>query len=82
MAADFGQNTRAYPINYTVPNFGVSDEIIYTQNNIKNSEKYFGRKLNVGWDATGNDVNPRGYAVPNFGLDADIKTSLSNLDLE
>jgi hypothetical protein len=38
--------------------------------------------LNVSWDQTDNAVNPRGYAVPDFGIDEDIKNSLSNLDLE
>lgn len=83
MSSNFGQTDSAVnPRNYFVPDFGVSDEILYTQNNIKNSEKQFGRKLNVGWGNDSNPVNPKDYAVPDFGLDVDIKTSLSNLDLE
>jgi hypothetical protein len=40
MSADYGQNKNGVnPRNYFVPDFGVSDEIQYTQNNIKNSEK-------------------------------------------
>jgi len=70
MTADFGQDKNGEnPRNYFVPDFGVSEEILYTQNNIKNSEKRFKRKLNVGWDQTENGVNPRDYKVPNFGLD-------------
>lgn len=71
MSADFGQTAPDVdtPRNYFVPNFGVSEEILYTQNNIKKSEKKFGRKLNVSWDQTANPVNPRDYTVPNFGLD-------------
>jgi hypothetical protein len=38
--------------------------------------------LNIAWDATGNDVNPRDYKVADFGMDIDIKNSLANLDLE
>jgi hypothetical protein len=37
--------------------------------------------LNVSWDLE-NAENPRDYKVPDFGLDQDIKNSLSNLDLE
>jgi hypothetical protein len=71
MSADFGATAPdvATPRNYFVPNFGVDDEILYTKNNIKNSEKQFGRKLNVSFDQNSNPVNPRGYPVPDFGLD-------------
>lgn len=36
-AKENGDNPR----DYFVPNFGVDHEILYTQNNIKNSEKRF-----------------------------------------
>ena len=36
--------------------------------------------MNVSWDQKG-DVD-RDYKVNDFGLDSDIKSSLSNLDLE
>ena len=34
-----------YPIDYVVPDFGKSHEIIYTQNNIKQAEKGLGHEL-------------------------------------
>jgi len=39
-------------------------------------------KFTADFGAKAAPVNPRGYFVPNFGLDADIKSSLSNLNLE
>ena len=36
----------------------------------------------MSWDQKDNGTNPRGYAVPEFGLDSDIKASLNSLDLE
>jgi hypothetical protein len=30
-------------------------------------------KLQADWGATKNDVNPRDYTVPDFGVDRDIK---------
>ena len=83
MQASFAQKENPLnPRNYPVPDFGLSHEILYTQNNIKNSEKKFGRKLKVSWDQKDNGENPRGYSVANFGLDNDIKASLNSLDLE
>jgi hypothetical protein len=49
MTASFAQKDGD-PRNYFVPDFGVSSEIMYTQNNIKKAEKKFGRKLKVSWD--------------------------------
>lgn len=40
MSADYGQTENPVnPRNYFVPDFGVDHEILYTKNNIKNSEK-------------------------------------------
>ena len=39
-----------HPIDYPVPDFGVSHEIRYTQNNIKNAEKALNHKLSADWE--------------------------------
>ena len=46
------------------------------------AEKRLKHKLKVSWDQKANGENPRGYPVPSFGLDNDIKASLNSLDLE
>ena len=61
-----------YPIDYVVPDFGKSHEIIYTENNIKNAEALLAHPLAAKWGETKNPVNPRDYFVPDFGLDQDI----------
>lgn len=35
--------------------------------------------MTADFKATGADVNPRGYTVPDFGADPEITTSLKNL---
>jgi hypothetical protein len=74
-----------HPVDYFVPDFGVSHEIRYTQDNIANAEKTFNHQLatSFDFDKKGNPENPRDYtATPDFGLDVDIKASLGNLALE
>jgi hypothetical protein len=71
MTADFGQKDDGIARGYKVLDLGVSDEILYTQNNLRNSEKALGKKLNVSWDQT--DGIDRGYKVLDLGMDSDIK---------
>lgn len=61
-----------HPVDYFVPDFGLSHEIRYTDNNIKNAESQFNRTLSVSFDQTKNKENPRDYVVPDFGVDQDI----------
>jgi hypothetical protein len=62
-----------HAIDYFVPDFGVAPEIVYTQNNIANSEKELKHELNTSWGATDSTVGtPRNYVVPDFGVDEDI----------
>ena len=68
-----------HPINYFVPDFGVSHEIGYTQKNIANAEKSLKHEMMADFSAKKADVNPRDYFVPNFGQDPEITTSLKNL---
>ena len=69
-----------HPINYPVANLGVDKEesgIDDTTNSIAQAE----RALGVRWTPV--TKKPKGhavdYAVANFGMDEDIKTSLKNL---
>ena len=72
-----------YPVDYVVPDFGLSHEILYTQNNIKKTEEQMNHKINTSFDQKSNPVNPRDYtATPDMGLDVDIKASLKNLSDE
>tara|TARA_B110000285_G_C14911120_1_gene508001 strand:- start:227 stop:637 length:411 start_codon:yes stop_codon:yes gene_type:complete len=68
-----------YPVDYVVPDFGVSHEIMYTENNIKNAEQELNHPLNASFDAKKAPSIPRNYFVPNFGVDRDIISSLDNL---
>ena len=72
-----------YPVDYVVPDFGVSHEIMYTENNIKMAEQSLSHTLMADWKADKSTVDtPRDYVVPNFGLDEDISSSLQNLEAE
>ena len=71
-----------FPVDYKVPDFGLSHEIIYTENNIKNAEKSLNHNINASFDAKKGPENPRDYPVADFGLDRDIKASLNNLEME
>ena len=61
-----------YPIDYFVPDFGKSHEIIYTENNIKNTETQMAHNLKADFGDKKNPENPRDYVVPDFGVDEDI----------
>merc|ERR1712070_461924 len=71
-----------HPVNYFVPDFGLSHEVLYTENNIRNAEKELGHEMTADFGANKNGDNPRGYTVPDFGLDHDILDSLGDLKLE
>jgi len=38
-----------------------------------------GKKFNASWAANKNPENPRGYTVPNFGVDRGIKWTKESL---
>merc|ERR1712166_312193 len=61
-----------YGIDYFVPDFGKSHEIMYTQDNIAQAEAKLGHQLNTNWKHDASPVNPRNYFVPDFGVDEDI----------
>ena len=61
-----------YPIDYKVPDFGKSHEIMYTENNIKMAEKALSHNLKVDFGNNKNGVNPRDYVVPSYGADPEI----------
>ena len=62
-----------YPVDYFVPDFGKSHEIIYTENNIKNTEVQMAHNLKADFGANKPTVGtPRDYVVPDFGVDEDI----------
>ena len=66
----------SFKMNYGVSHFGEDKEITYTKKNIKDAEQKLGHEL----DTSDPPADPkRGYFVPNFGVDTDIKSSLSNL---
>ena len=71
-----------HPINYPVPDFGVSHEILYTQNNIKMAEAEQGHEMMANFDAKKNGDNPRNYPMYDFGIDHDILDSVDSLKLE
>ena len=72
----------SHPINYPVPDFGVSHEILYTQNNIKMAEAEQNHVMTANFKADKNDLNPRNYPMYDFGIDHDILDSVANLKLE
>jgi hypothetical protein len=39
MSANYGQNSRGYPINYSVPSFGADPEITASQASLAKVEK-------------------------------------------
>ena len=61
-----------HPVDYPVPDFGISHEIRYTNNNIKNAEKSLKHNLTANFGAKKAPVNPRNYVVPDFGADPEI----------
>ena len=61
-----------HPIDYPVPDFGISHEIRYTNNNIKNAEKKLKHNLASDFGAKKAPLNPRNYVVPDFGADPEI----------
>jgi hypothetical protein len=74
MHADFGA-TKA-PVNprgYTVPDFGVDQDIKDVKASIKGAEKKLKKTFKADFGANKASVNPRLYTVPNFGVDQDIK---------
>jgi len=64
-------------MGYTVPNFGPqSNEIAETYSSLSKTEEKLGHKWN--WSKAGAS-NKKDYFVPQFGMDQDVKDSLSNL---
>ncbi len=67
-----------YPINYSVPNFGVDSDILDSQQNLFHTEIDLGHDLNLKKGGSLNtgvddfDGHPANYFIPNFGVDADI----------
>ena len=57
-------------MNYFVPDFGVDEDVGYTENNIKMAE--IERKHTMSSDFGFNAGTPRNYVVPDFGVDEDI----------
>ena len=68
---------KSHPVDYFVPNFGIDEDVIDTQNSYKNEE----RRQGVTWTAQVKAAKPHktDYFVPNFGIDDDIEDSLANL---
>ena len=64
-----------FPIDYVVPSYGVDQDIINTESNLKLTEKNLGKKLHADFDQTSNPVNPRNYRNVNANnkLDADVQ---------
>lgn len=60
-----------WPVNYSVPNFGVDAEILSTHASIASSEATLGQSLSTSWKKP--DEPKRNYFIPNFGVDKDIK---------
>ena len=69
-----------YPVDYFVPDFGMSHEMVYTQNSIKNAEEKLNHEIKASWKDDKNPGNPRDYFVPNFGVDEEIKYAQEGLD--
>lgn len=69
-----------YAVDYKVPNFGMSHEMRYTQDSIKAAEDAYKHPLMADFGKAAPEVaTPRGYTVPDFGVDTDIKDTHSNL---
>ena len=67
-----------WPVNYSVPNFGVDSDIINTQAHIGASEGL--HKKTLSGDYFEKSAPPkRDYFVPNFGVDKDIKLTDLNI---
>ena len=56
-----------WPVNYAVPNFGKDHEIISTQKSISDQEAAMKHTLQSTFQKAKDP--PRGYFVPNFGVD-------------
>jgi hypothetical protein len=62
-----------HPVNYSVPDFGVDQDIKNVSGAIAQSEKKLNKKLHADFGATDSNVaTPRNYVVPDFGKDQDI----------
>ena len=59
-----------YPMDYPVPNFGVDEDVGYTENNIKMAEIERKHVMTAVFKPV--DGTPRNYFVPDFGVDEDI----------
>lgn len=66
-----------WPVNYSVPNFGVDKDIVDTQNSIGQSEANLKHSLTATWKKP--EEPKRNYFVPNFGVDKDIKMTQLNI---
>ena len=68
-------------MDYFVPDFGVDQDVAYTENNIKMAEVERNHKMTADFEFTESTVGtPRNYSVPDFGVDEDIAGVTSSLD--
>ena len=70
---------KSHPVDYFVPNFGIDEDVIDTQNSIKSEERRQGVTWNASLKKDQAKPHPTDYFVPDFGIDDDIEDSLSNL---
>jgi len=70
-----------FPINYEVPNYGVDQDILNTEANLKSTEKILGKTLHADFDQKSNPDNPREYrnVNANNSIDTDILNAEENM---
>ena len=62
-----------HPMDYFVPDFGVDQDVAYTENNIKMAEIAQGHTMAADFGMDKSTVaTPRNYFVPDFGVDEDV----------
>jgi len=67
----------SHPMNYAVPDFGVDEDVKFTQKNLGNAESKLGVKMNSSFGQTSGE--PRDYVVPDFGVSDEILYTQNNL---
>jgi len=80
MTASYGATSAPVnPRGYTVPDYGVDQDMINVESSISGAENKLMHTFTANFGATSASVNPRGYTVPDFGVDQDIKDSANSI---
>ena len=75
-----GEGKDAWPVGYTVPDFGVDSDIIASTQSLSAAESGLSHGT---WAPTFKhpEGHPMDYPVPNFGVDTDILSTATSLNV-